>query len=1005
MIPGSANATYSLDLFEQIYRVQEYAAQKMDDLHQDVFGFVRTVQNRMDGGTDATMRSLISKIDSLLDNLNEQFTSRFDTRRPKEAINIIKDIAGIGPMLSMSLPFFSSVRPKIPIIIGTFTSLMDGIDSAMKKIKLESAQKLSLSSSFLLLDFKRFAESVRDSNQIFDSISDAQIKGIGNKISLFLVAIGKQLETTDEKTIRKMQMITSLLSMDIMTFARNIRDSLPMMKFAQFLSGMLGRSLAATIKNLTKDINQEDVNTLDTLLNLDFLGFIKNYIFATPFILAFDKLSHIVIRSLSNILVGTMDMFTKTGITTDQVEAMANALNSMGSAILKFAISIGIAGGIMLLVDLVAEVLLGTLKQILDFFSKVKDYKDSVSDGAMVLIKVGFGILLFTGFIVGAAKLIGDISLASVAAMVGIIGGIVAFFNYVKIDQNSTFQNAKLLPMMALGLITMAIAIWSASMIMKNVSDFTPLIALFGIIVLTAGLYELLGRYGKNINEAALSVTLMALSMTMFGIALLTTAIATAAVGPENLLMVIGSMVLFSTLYFFVGKFWQNIALGALAVSTIAISLVIFGWGMQSVLASRLQDHPKFMWQFPLFLLGLGTVFALGGYVAPFLIAGAIGFALVGVALYALGWGIDRIPIDKLVGNPNFMWQFPLFLTGIGAVFAAAGLGALLIGAGALAMIAVGGALAVLGFGLSKIIDSGLTIEKATQIGGGIRILITQIGLSTQDLGFKDAALLPAKIALLVLLGGALIPFSFGVSALARIPGFGPNIGTYMGNLIRALYINLSSFKDTKFLVGLADAGKKFFIISGSLLALNLGVEKYNKHHKAFYNNINGIIKLSKPVDELSTSIKGLTEALKLQLDQFERSAAMANFSKYVDGLAKIEKADVAKLQANMSYIKENNMAAGQNMIGKLGDAMKDAFGMSKGKPQQGVPNNLPVTDIALHQKMDALIQLMTNMMSGQNANDGVASLEESLISAMSTIRSGLAIEIVSALRQSGMIK
>lgn len=123
-------------------------------------------------------------------------------------------------------------------------------------------------------------------------------------------------------------------------------------------------------------------------------------------------------------------------------------------------------------------------------------------------------------------------------------------------------------------------------------------------------------------------------------------------------------------------------------------------------------------------------------------------------ALYLLSASISS--------NPNMIWQIPLALGGIGAVYALAGVGMPYILAGALAMTAVGASLWVIGSAIKKFAEIP-RLEDATHIGMVIESVISGMARGIRSVTLKDAVTIPLKIPSILLMSAALVSLSGAV--------------------------------------------------------------------------------------------------------------------------------------------------------------------------------------------------------------------------------------------------
>lgn len=301
-------------------------------------------------------------------------------------------------------------------------------------------------------------------------------------------------------------------------------------------------------------------------------------------------------------------------------------------------------------------------------------------------------------------------------------------------------------------------------------------IAVIPIVALTAGplLFALTKiKDVKKVNEGIgmlpkLGLGILAFSASMAASALI---IGAVSVDPVKFAVLFGIMGLSALTMGLVGKFAPQIRDGNFAVVGMGLSILAFSGAVY--FATKLV--PPFE-QSANLLLTIGTaglVFFIAGKVFKEILLGSLAIAGMGLALMLISNPIKTIA-SAMSENPQSLWQLPVLLTGLGAVFALAGAGPvpLLIGAGALAFGAMGLALMGLSTGLEKILNLPvITKERAEGIELALKAVVTGFGKSFSDLSLKESLTLPLKIPMVGLMGLSLMSLSHGLKAYQQNAG------------------------------------------------------------------------------------------------------------------------------------------------------------------------------------------------------------------------------------------
>ena len=420
--------------------------------------------------------------------------------------------------------------------------------------------------------------------------------------------------------------------------------------------------------------------------------------------------------------------------------------------------------------------------------------------GAGGMKEIGKGLLSFG---LGMIALVGGIAaMALVAPLVPIallsaIGIGIIIYGFFKLFESLGADNTE-------GMVQAGIAnLWSMS---KAIALFTLAVAITGLalmaiglkpiitvaLTITAfyGLFWILGKGADTVKDGAKAIMWMGIGMAALGLGVwaLVYGLGKAGeiMGSSGGSVIAGGIaalgiIAVAGLIFYIlgtGKIASSVAMGALAVTAIAIGLAIFGMGLTFYLsgiakvmgvgggaAGGTKVTGGFFDTLGSMLVGLGviavgaitlmlygTIFALAGMFevgVPLMIAlGAAAFAATGIGLLFFGFGLDyylgvikknigvsgegseqSINKDSFTSGIATMGGAVGMLIGIGVIFALAGAVSPIILLGAAAFAATGLSLMALGKGISAFAEK---VPTGTDIS---------IALKTNLTGIRDAFL------------------------------------------------------------------------------------------------------------------------------------------------------------------------------------------------------------------------------------------------------------------------
>lgn len=174
------------------------------------------------------------------------------------------------------------------------------------------------------------------------------------------------------------------------------------------------------------------------------------------------------------------------------------------------------------------------------------------------------------------------------------------------------------------------------------VSNPIALLALFGVMALSALTFGLIGKFSEQIKDGSWAIVGVSLSLLLFSFSMKIASQNVEDVGMMNMLKL--GIVLAGTAFIFglAGKFASTILWGALAFAGIGIALWLLASPLETI-SKAVSENSHILWQLPVLLGGLGLVFALAGVATPLILAGSLAFGAVGLALMSIGLGLTAI--------------------------------------------------------------------------------------------------------------------------------------------------------------------------------------------------------------------------------------------------------------------------------------------------------------------------------------------------------------------------
>jgi hypothetical protein len=429
-------------------------------------------------------------------------------------------------------------------------------------------------------------------------------------------------------------------------------------------------------------------------------------------------------------------------------------------------------------------------------------FSKQITEGAMVMAEMGVGLGLFAigALIFGVAIklydlesiIIGAALIAGIGVAFAIVGLMAAevFFGAIAVAE----MGAALIPF-GIGLIIFGAAI---KIIQALFDDLAEAGMIAGGIIVGLGLaFAIVGAMSASVIPGATAVGAMGGALIIFSVGLV---IFGAAIKILQAMFddlkeagtIAGAIILgFGLAFAAIGILGIPIILGAAAITTVGVSLIIFSVGLM-VFAGAVKiltkvfgsDIKKAGEQTFDFLMSMGLAFSAMGLLMIPITLGSASVILMGASLISLGaglilFGLGTSVLLKSLGTTidKAGEQMKTFLTGLGMAFSEIGMYVIPIALGSAAMlllgaslIVTGGALLVFGYAMNYLNEKGLLIDDGKG-GTTMKGLGVLLGAATTVADVGILALNPffwSGIAASIGLGASLLVIGLGLQEAAK---------------------------------------------------------------------------------------------------------------------------------------------------------------------------------------------------------------------------------------------
>lgn len=653
------------------------------------------------------------------------------------------------------------------------------------------------------------------------------IIGISRKMEESLSKIEKNLSASSNAGSPKMSNalggLAGTLNAVLMSFSSKKFDPKKANSILEFSRGLVEVANSAKISSVKGFAEFSDgiSKSFDTLLDvMNPVRMIKLYLASKVLFEGKEPLLKRIISGMTNAFQGLDTAAAKEG--SEAIKILGEGLISLTKA-LKGFILIGLAAPVIALGALV-------VKSVISLFSSFGKHAKSIREGGDALKSLGKGLIAFSA---GLATVLLVTIVATPERILGAISVLALFgltFWALGKASDSISKGARSVALMGLAMFGFSAALATFMLVMLIVKPAAILmglavIASFGVVFALMGIDSV----ARQIAQGALLLIGMSFSLAFFGLGLLVFGAAVKIFEYDDLFM--GALLIaeIGLAMALLGKFAKKISAGALVMAEMGVGLAFFGVGAAVFgLAIKLFDMESIAVGAAL-IAGLGIAFAIVGYAAPYVTAGALVVGEMGIALFAFSAGILAFGVSMKLLQLIFddLAEAGMIaggiIIGLGIAFAIIGAASPFIIPGAVAMIAMGVSLiaisvGVIAFALAiKALQSMFdNLEEAGRIAGGVLVglglAFTIIGIAAIPIVLGAAAVATMGISLLLFSAGLMV---FALATKAVMNMFDDDLDA-VGGKMRSFFMSM----------GLAFAGVGLLslaIIPGSIAILTMG--------------------------------------------------------------------------------------------------------------------------------------------------------------------------------------
>lgn len=386
----------------------------------------------------------------------------------------------------------------------------------------------------------------------------------------------------------------------------------------------------------TLDITDEIVNSYHRL-DVSILALVNTAKLLTDSYSSMDVVENTANALMSIIklttAVNTVDLKDDVGKNFDNLENSVSTLIDIAKLLTNSKLSVGIIQNSSIALTSVAE--LTSAINIVDVKEDVNEDCKRLEDSVVSLVKIAT--------ILSKANPLMQMSLPAV----DILGKMASSLSSsIDIDEDKMDRMEKfprLMRNLGIGILAFAGGIaLSALAIGATIADDTAsIVGLAGVIALFSAEAFIIGMGSDMIMKGALTIGIMALAIPIFTLGVALSSLAINEIGAENLLLLAGTIGASALLFGGIGTQMPLILEGALSVAAMGLSLMLFSSPLKAI--SDATRREGFLWEFPVLLTSIGTVFAAAGLAIELILPGALAVAAMGASLYPLAGGLQAV--------------------------------------------------------------------------------------------------------------------------------------------------------------------------------------------------------------------------------------------------------------------------------------------------------------------------------------------------------------------------
>ncbi len=392
------------------------------------------------------------------------------------------------------------------------------------------------------------------------------------------------------------------------------------------------------------------------------------------------------------------------------------------------------------------------------------------------------GLVLITQLVIHFAQSVGAAGVLQVIAF-GIMIGLIAWIaKQVGEMLNKSLGN---IAKAVIGLTLFALgALIIGSVVMLFAASVTPMAVLFtGLAMgLLAFIAYQLGKNWKTIAMGALALSLMSLSILFFTYSL--AMFQSINLQVTDLLLLGGAFAVTGMAMYLYGQYWKEIGLGAMVLAFTSLAILILAYALTKFKESGVGVGDAIL--LGAIVAGLGIAMKLAGDNFVEIGLGAGVMILAGIALVVIAAGV--LVFKKAGVTTEDALILGAIVVGLGLAMAAAGAGAIFIALGSASMILAGVSLLVISGALAVFKTIGVTKDDAIALGLSISSLAGSMalaGLGSPLILLGSAAMLVASVALLPITG-ALAVFKTAGMTIPDADALGASVKSLAGSMALA---------------------------------------------------------------------------------------------------------------------------------------------------------------------------------------------------------------------------